>query len=230
MGEVLSFKITKSNDLVEASYKLTLNEQRLILMAIGNLDSRKPMPHGKLTIKALDFAETFYLDPKFAYQALDEAASRLYERDIRTYDGRHRERFRWVYSVRYHDGEGQVTLGFSPEITPYLTLLHQRFTTYDIRQISQLGSPYSIRLYELLKRFAETGERAITLPQFKERLQLDDQYPRFYDLKRRIITPAVAEINAHTDLQVKWQTMRKGRAVAGLLFLFERLAQQKLPF
>ena len=28
MGALVSLKVTKSNDLIEASYKLTLNEQR----------------------------------------------------------------------------------------------------------------------------------------------------------------------------------------------------------
>ena len=79
MGALVSLKVTKSNDLIEASYKLTLNEQRLVLLAIARLDSRKPMPNGKLTIRAVEFAETFAVEPKHAYAALEEAATRLYE-------------------------------------------------------------------------------------------------------------------------------------------------------
>jgi len=228
MGALVSLKVTKSNDLIEASYKLTLNEQRLVLLAIARLDSRKPMPNGKLTIRAVEFAETFAVEPKHAYAALEEAATRLYERDIKTYDGRYRERFRWVYSVRYHEREGCVTLGFSPEVTPYLTLLHQRFTSYELKQIVRLNSPYAIRVYELLKQFTETGERTITLEQFKERLELSEQYARFYDLKRRIVDPAVKEINGHTDLEVEWDTVRQGRKIKGLLFTFSKAVQQRL--
>ena len=228
MGALVSLKVTKSNDLIEASYKLTLNEQRLVLLAIARLDSRKPMPHGKLTIRAVEFSETFGVAPKHAYAALAEAATHLYERDIKTYDGRYRERFRWVYSVRYHEREGCVTLGFSPEVTPYLTLLHQRFTSYELEQIVRLNSPYAIRVYELLRQFAATGERTIALEQFKERLELSEQYTRFYDLKRRIIQPAVREINAHTDLDVRWETVRQRRKIKSLLFVFNKAVQQRL--
>ncbi len=36
--------VTKSNSLIQSSYKLTLNEQRLVLACIAQLDSRRPLP------------------------------------------------------------------------------------------------------------------------------------------------------------------------------------------
>ena len=96
--------ITKSNYLIEASYKLTLNEQRLILACIAQLDSRKPMPNGKLTVRATDFADTYGIPEHKAYEYLEEATTKLFERDIKTYDGRSHQRFRWVDWVKYHDG------------------------------------------------------------------------------------------------------------------------------
>ena len=235
MGELIdinNLKVTKSNDLVEASYKLTLNEQRLLLMAISHIDSRKPLlKKFYFQISALDFADAFGIEPKHAYEALEDAANRLYERDIRTYDRKNqvRERFRWVFHVKYFDNQGYAELGFSPNVIPYLTLLSQRFTSYELKHIARLGTPYAIRLYELLKQFAETGERTISLEQFKERLELADQYPRFFDLKRWVIQPAVNEINAHTDIEVEWDTERKGRKVVRLLFIFSQVKQTKLP-
>jgi plasmid replication initiation protein len=86
--------VTKHNSLIEASYKLTLNEQRLVLFCIAKLDTRKPIPRDNtFTITAKEFSETFGLEEKHAYEALDDAASSLYDRDIKTYDGKHRERF-----------------------------------------------------------------------------------------------------------------------------------------
>lgn len=39
-----SLLVTKANDLISASYRLTLQEQRLLLAAIAQVDPRKPMP------------------------------------------------------------------------------------------------------------------------------------------------------------------------------------------
>ena len=235
MGELIDLdglKVTKSNDLIEAGYKLTLNEQRILLMVIARIDSRKPLHKGHyFRISALDFAETFGIEPKHAYEALKDATNRLFEREIRFYDrnNRVRERCRWVFHVKYFDSKGSTELGFSPNVIPRLTLLSKRFTSYELEHVRRLDSSYSIRLYELLKQFAKTGERTITLDVFKQRLDLVDKYNDFRALRRRIIQPAVDEINAYTDIEVEWDTVRKGRKVVGLMFIFSQVKQTKLP-
>jgi len=215
------FLVTKSNHLVEAGYRLSLNEQRLVLTAISKLDGRKPIPRDNdFTITAQEFSSMFNIPIKQAYENLDNAASRLYERDIKTYDGKHktRERFRWVDGVKYWDGEGKVTLSFSNKIIPYLTLLHTQLTSYDLKQISNLKSSYAIRFYELMVQFKSTGDRWIKLDALKDRLELNDCYDRFYNLKVRIIEPAIKEINNSTNLTVTWETVKKGRVITGLKF------------
>ena len=222
--------VAKHNTLVEASYKLTLNEQRLILSCIAQLDSRKPLPKDNLFIvTAEQFAETFNVPQKKAYEYLEQAAETLYNRDIRTHDSRYRKRFRWVYAVQYHNGQSKVTLGFSPWVAPYLTMLHKHFTSYRLRQVANLRSTYSIRLYELLMQFAKIGKREITLEKFKQQLELENKYNRFFDIKRRIIEPAVQELRRKSNLIIEWKTIRKGRTVTALSFVFQEDPQGRLP-
>ena len=213
--------ITKHNHLIEASYKLTLNEQRLVLLCIARLDGRKPLPKNNLfTITAKEFAKTFGIEEKHAYEALDEAASSLYERDIRTYDGKYRERFRWVCGVQYHDNEGKVTLGFSTWITPYLTLLYERFASYKLKQIAGLKSIYSIRLLEFLTQFKASGKLLIEVDRFKERLELKNEYSRFYNLKKRVIEPAVKELREKSNLDITWKPIKFKKQIKKLEFTF----------
>ena len=127
----------------------------------------------------------------------------------------------WVDGVKYWDGEGKVTLSLSNKIIPYLTLLHTQLTSYDLKQISNLKSSYAIRFYELMVQFRSTGERWMKLDILKERLELQDQYPRFFDLKKRIIDPAITEINNSTNLTVKWNTVKKGRLITALEFYIQ---------
>lgn len=213
--------VTKANDLVEATYRLTLNEQRLILLCIAQLDSRKPQSRGQMTVSAADFAEEFGLKLKHAYEVLEGAANTLYERDIKKIHGMVRERIRWVYAVKYHGGEGKVTLGFSPDILPYLTLLHKRFTSYNLRQVSSLRSVYSIRLYEMLCQYRSVGTLVIGVDEFRERLDLGDKYQRFTHLKSRVIVPAVEELRAKSNLDVTWRQEKLGRKVEKVVFEFQ---------
>lgn len=221
MSELL---VTKSNHLVEAGYKLTLNEQRLILSVIAQIDGRKPMPKDNyFIITADEFSKNFNIPLKQAYEVLDEAASRLYERDIKAFDkdGRTRERFRWVDGVKYWDGEAKVTLSFSSRIIPYLTKLHAEFTSYEIKQISKLNTSYSIRFYEILIQFRSTNERYISLNVLRERLEVTNQYKRFYDLKKYVIDSSINDINLSTNLFVEWEVIKKGKVITGLIFKFK---------
>lgn len=223
--------VTKSNALIEASYKLSLNEQRLLLCAIAQIDSRMPLPKDKkLTITAAAFAETFDIPLKQAYEALENAADRMYERELRLNDpkAKTRERFRWVSSVKYWDGEAKVTLGFSDEIVPLLTRLHRQFTTYELKQVASLNTAFAIRIYEFLVQFKSTGNRMITLEKFRDALDLQDKYPVFADLRRRVLDPAVAAINATTNLKVEWEATKTGKSFTGLKFVFEEVPQGKL--
>lgn len=217
--------VTKSNHLIEANYRLSLNEQRLVLAAISQIDGRKPIDKdNNFTITANEFSEIFKLPINQAYEALDDAASRLYERDIKTHDklSNTTERFRWVDYVKYWHGESKVSLSFSHRVIPYLTLLHKQFTSYELKQISQMKSPYSIRLYELLVQFMKTGERTITLERLHELFELRKKYKRFFDLKKRILIPSINEINQTTDIKVEWDSVKKGVRIVGLLFVFAK--------
>lgn len=223
--EMSNFLITKSNNLIEAGYKLSLNEQRLILSAIAQLDGRKPVPkNNDFEITAKDFAKSFNIPMKQAYEALEDAASRLYEQDIKTLNQKEnsRTRFRWVDCVKYWDGEAKVTLSFSNKVIPYLTKLHNKFTTYELNQVSQLKTAYAIRLYELLIQFVKTGIRKITLQKLREFLEIEKDYSRFFDLKRRVLNPSIKNINESTDLTVDWDVIKTGRSITGLVFLFQK--------
>lgn len=218
--------ITKSNYLIEAGYKLSLNEQRLILVTIAKLDGRKPaVKDNNFIITASEFSETFNLPIKQAYEILEDASSRLYERDIRTSDkeAKTRGRFRWVDGVKYWDGEAKVTLSFCSHILPYLTALHHHFTSYELKQITRLKTAYAIRLYELLAQFLKTGERFINLQNLKNLLELTTEYKRFFDFKKRVIEPAINDINLSTNLIVEWDTLKKGRSIIGLVFIFQKV-------
>jgi plasmid replication initiation protein len=221
MTDMKTFVVAKANALVQASYKLSLNEQRLVLACVAQLDSRKPLPKDNLfTLTAVDFAETYGIPVDQAYEALNEGSNSLYERDIKVFDGKVKERFRWVYHVKYYEGESKVCLGFSQTIMPYLTMLNKQFTSYQMASIAKLRSTHSIRLYEFLIQYKSTGKLIISLDDLKQRLELDGQYARFSNMKMRILDPAVKELKEKSSLVIDWRAIKKGRTVERLEFTF----------
>lgn len=218
-------RVYQHNKLIEASHTLTLNEKRLVLLAASKLDSRKPEPKSHfIKISASEFGDVFDIVLRSVYRILAEAGSRLYSRNIKIYSktGKVAEELRWVYHIKYHEGDGVIELGFSPTVTPYLTRLNREFTYYQLRQIGSLDSFYSIRIYELCSQFLQTGIRTVTLERIRTMLDIGDKYPLLKDFKRYVIVPAIEDVNQHTNLEVKMEMTRKGRKVTGFTFLIER--------
>lgn len=230
MVELVDNKVTQSNRLVEASHTLTLNEKRLVLAAASLIDPRKPLPKdGYITIRADSFADVFGLDVRHAYEALNDAARRLFERDIRRYSkGKVVERMRWVFHVKYKDGQGCVELGFSPTVLPHLTMLNREFTSYQLKQIGSLSSFYAVRLYELMSQFLKLGQRECTLDQLRQMLDLGDKYQDVKNLRVRVLDPAIKELNAGTDLAVTAEPRRLGRKIVAFSFNITKNEQMAL--
>nr|WP_234035530.1 replication initiation protein [Aeromonas caviae] len=180
----------KSNALVEASYKLTLQEQRFLLLCISRLNSgtdvASPELQKTMTITAAEYFDSFPdMGRKNAEVQLQEAIDRLWDRSIILKDDEKREEFRWIqYRAQYARGEGKAQITFSDAVMPYLTQLKGQFTRVVIKNISNLSRSYSIRIYEILQQFRSTGERIIALDDFKSSLMLDGKYKDFKTLNR----------------------------------------------
>ncbi|EFP1691905.1 replication initiation protein [Salmonella enterica subsp. enterica serovar Thompson] len=217
----------KSNALTDASYKLSLQEQRFLLVCISRIDSRvgAPPPDAQktMTITAAEFHEAFPdMGRQNAEAKLKEAIDRLWERSVIIRTEGKREEFRWVqYRAQYLTGEAKVEITFSDAIMPYLTQLQGQFTKVVVKNISSLSSVYSIRIYELLQRFRGTGDRTISIDDFRSMLDLEDKYSDFKILNRALIKPSIAELNEKTNLIVDVETVKKGRKVTALRFRFK---------
>ena len=226
--------VVKSNSLIRASYKLSLNEQRLILQAVSGLNSKRTAIRPgfnqveKIRITAAEFGEMWKLPLSKSYEALKDATNELYERSIVEIDGKHIKKMRWVSGVEYHDGEGWASLSFSSHVTPYLTSLSSKFTEYRIGQVANLRSTYAIRIFEWCVQFADTGWMQVRLDELTKRLDLD--YKLYNDVRRFVIEPAIKELKTKSNLKIEWFPIKEGRKVTSVRFEFKEPPQMALDF
>lgn len=231
-------KVTMHNSLVSASHGLNLGEKRLISMAVSKLSpSAATLPSKPIRIQAMDFAEQFGIDPTSAYEQLRDAQDNLYNRSIRhlEYYGANGQKvevvkIRWITSIRYKDQEGEVSLSFNPEIARLLVQLKKHFTSYQLSKAAALRSTYSWRLFESLERFRDTGIWEVDIDRFHTIMETPKSYRRnFNDTRRFVIDPALSELAAKTNISAKVETIRKGRKISRLCFIFENASQMELP-
>lgn len=228
--------VVKDNSLINASYTLSLVEQRLILLAI--IEARET---GKgidtdtfLEIHAQHYADRFHVDVKNTYAMLSEAVMTLFNRQV-TYMTMDEKRnkpekrvVRWVSGISYVEGAGIVKLRFAPEVVPLITRLEQNFTSYELMQVSNLNL-YATRLYELLVCWRSTGKTPIIeIGEFRSRIGLQEhEYKPMNNFKNRVLEPAIKQINEHTDITVKVEQHKKGRLISGFSFKFKQKQQPK---
>lgn len=223
--------VTQDNALITASYSMSLNEKRLLVSAISQLDpTSKAWKEGRAsaTITAGDWVATFGGSPKNAYRDLRKASSELFERKVQLRgDHRNGKRIRWIQAEEYSEDEGRVTIVFSSEVLYYLTSLFDEFTKYDLLGVAGLKSTHSIRLYELSSQFKGTGWRYITLDDLREMFCLGAAYPRWQDLKKFVVERACKEITAKSDLEVDYEPVKRGRSVHAIRLKIEE--KEQLP-
>lgn len=225
-----NLSVAKSNNLIDASYKLNVQAQKLVLACLGKIDSRPDAaPQKEVTLTASEFSELMGIDIKNAHRELYKAADALFKSSIILHEGDDEIELYWIQEkAKKLKGEGAIRIVWSDRILRYICQLKSRFTTYKLRNIGSLQSGHSIRLYELLMKFNATGERVIYLDDFKSALGISDKYPEFKVLNRDVIKPAIDELNQRSDLIIKFDTIKKGRTVAALVFEFKQSNQLKM--
>lgn len=237
MSETDSPQVYKSNALIEASYRLSVAEQRIMLACIAQVRRDEPISDDVLySVTAQQIAEMSGTSPKQAYRELQEAALRLKRREIRLTqepNGRGVKRKTmvtgWVQTIFYVENEGRVELRFSRDMLPYLSELTEQFTRYALDDVAKMTSAHAIRLYELLAQWGTLSEREISIDFLREAMQLDDSYPEYKEFKRRVLDVAVEQINQHSPLLVKWEPRKTGRKITHLNFTFKPKKRGRKP-
>ncbi len=197
-----------------------------MLCCVAKVNPRSDVPKS-ITIHSEDFYGQFPdMGRANSERELKKAVDRLWDRSIVVKDPNQTEEFRWIQrKVKYHKGEGKVTVSFSEDIAKYLTQLSSQFAKVTLNNISGLKSVYSIRIYELLQQFIKAGNRLITVEEFRFLLDLGDAYPQFKSLNRALIQPSIKEINLKSNIKVDVQQVKKGRKIHALHFIFKEKEQ-----
>jgi plasmid replication initiation protein len=223
--------------LINASYNLETAEQRLIMLAVINAreTGQGITADSKLEIHASDYAKHFNVSTDAAYKVMKEAVNNLFERKF-SYVAEYKKtgktgvvRSRWVSRIFYVDSLAILEITFAPDVVPLVTRLEEHFTSYQLKQVSNLTSKYAIRLYELLIAWREVGKTPqIELSEFRQKIGVENgEYERMHHFKARVLEPAIKQINEHTDITASYEQHKRGRTISGFSFRFKQKQQVK---
>jgi plasmid replication initiation protein len=190
-------------------------------------------------IRATDYAEQFQIDPDTAYDQLRAAEKSLYNRSITFFEASHRRkgkpldltmvRMRWVGQVKYHKTEGWVELHWWPPLLPHLCGLKNQFTSYQLAQAIRPALHALMAAPGADRALYRNGLGAVQHRGLCRRDGCNSETAgRFCRDPRKIIEPAVRELNEKDGWAIEWEPIKAGRKVVALRFKFKKDPQGRL--
>lgn len=226
--------VVKDNSLIDASFNLSLVEQRLMLMAIVEArELDKLTPDTPIEVKATAYREQYKTDKSESYKQLADATKQLFNRQFSYLDKYKGEDCitvaRWVNRASYLNDNGTVVLYMSSEVISMISRLEANFTQYLLEQVSNFKSKYSIRLYELLIKYRDIGNsKKYAIDELRNKLGLEDnEYKLNAVFKRDVLDKAIKEITDKADIQIKYEQFKEGRVISHILFKISKKKDKK---
>ncbi len=229
--------VKKSHELVTARFHFSLQEMRLFCMVVGMIDDRDE-DFKTYRIPIQEVIKTFGIKSNTIYEELKKLTDSMLHKIIvipLKENGKDKIlKTTLMSSFKYNvDGRGVLEVTFHPTLKPYLLQVKNRYLLYDIQNILRIGSPNSIRMYELLKSFEGIGKRSFNLQELKEILGVADKYSKYSNFKRKILLKAQDDLAKHTDIVFTFEELSPsgGRKVEKLVFYISenRATKKKYP-
>ena len=219
----------KSDFFRTARYGLTLQEHRIIYYAILK-SQQEGAPFEPVTLAIRDFVDLCELKGQSYYSKIraltKKVTGRVVEVIYKDATGEHLLQAAWLSSITYNTREGTVTIKPNKELQPFFD--GKPFTETEYYFLIRFTSQYAERLYEVVKSLDHKLIIDFDVDDLRKRLAVPPtQYPNFKDLRRRVLEPAIRDINEYTDIDI---TMREKRGQYNRVnVVYFAISKKKVP-
>lgn len=218
--------VVQANELVEAKYRLSVEEQKIIRILISQIQ-RNDVDFKEYKFRIKNLAELLEMGHNDIYRVLPRITERLISRVLKFYNPKTKTLLQtsWLSSAEYHEGLGTVALCFDPKLKPLLLQIQTYFTQYELGQVLQFKGQYTIRFFEIKKSFLGRTKKPVifTLEELRETLGLKkSEYQEFFNFKTRVLESARLELLEKTGKSFVWEPIREGRGgkITAIRFIF----------
>lgn len=220
-----TLKVYKSKKLNNARLEdFTLNDYQVFLLIIsklGKVDNmgkylQPELLERNFTITAKEFSQAFNIEMSYAYRILYGAAKKLARKAITV----HKPEIKEIWEIpvcklaKYNTKSGNLTLELNEHIMPHLAQVKEKFVLYNLKEISNFGSLYSTRLYELIQEFKDTGYLIKSIAELRHIFDVGNRYKLYGDFKRKTFLHAVNEINHNYEINLTFEELNEKSELA----------------
>jgi plasmid replication initiation protein len=224
--------ITKSNSLITASYKMSLNEIRLIYAVLAEADQYNLLSSQiYYTVSASQWEKLFNVQKDICYSEMRMAVNKLFHQSViihQCLENEESEETRIIQSKKVSKGSGQVGVMFTEKICGYLSDLRSHFTLLALNDIAKLQSAYHVRIYELLMSTKYRGaNKFYRMEDLYEWLQPPNTMRRTDNFQRCILMEAQKAFRDHLSFTFSYEAVKEGRKITGFNFTIQEVKVKK---
>jgi hypothetical protein len=202
-----------SNAFINARFTVSTAEMRMLLAMIAAIKRDDNFfQEVRVPIQELVAPSGRRLSKK-DYQRVEAMCDALAKRYIKMHPKQGRgsatpdfDYFPLLAYVRCRAERGVIQVCFNKQMHSHLSQLTQNFTVVQGAQLHKLKSPYAVRIYLLLKQYADFGKRTIAVEELKTMLNLDGKYKQLALFCLRVLDHARQELSK-TDLTFDYQVL-----------------------
>ena len=225
-------KIYKSKSLNKANFgKFNRSDYQVFLhlvSKIGGVDEKgKYLQSSKLQreyiLTAKEYSNMFDIPLTHGYKMLKKSCDKLMKTDLTTERIEDGELFRINICSRakYNKSEGRIKIKFTDDIMPYLAQVKEKFLLYNLKEITNFGSLYTTRLYELLQEYKTTGWMERSVEELRGVFIVGGKFKQYADFKKYTFGHALKEINHnYPSMNLSFEEKKDGRKVVSIKFVF----------
>ncbi|MGL6105444.1 replication initiation protein [Romboutsia sp.] len=226
--------LMKNNMLVKARYSLSLVENRIFLSMLYKLQKKSD---GILTcsISHLEFKDIVKFKEKNTIKGILDILEELRKKPIYFREEKKNKKgslwgaYGFINGYEYDDELGIFNIEASEKIHNLLKeYLKMGYTPINVQIWLSLNNSYAQRFYDLLRLWSGTKDTiSYKIDDIKELLMLDDKYGKYNDFKRRVILPAIKELNETGYFEIDIKENKVGRKVDSIDFIVKDLDKRK---
>jgi plasmid replication initiation protein len=209
------------NEILNGSYNWSSKEIEIVLLLISELRQDQLERNNFSSIELdLNVFLNLYKDQNNRKKLFRSDLIEILKRPFEYLDLEQRIYFAAAIFVSYeiHEKRELIKFLFNPEMAKLLILAKENYTRYNFETLLKLRGKYSKRIYLYGNSWINKSIFTLKLETLRKRLKLENQYEKYADFNKRVIAPAIEEINEISELQMNAEPVKQGKEVIEILF------------
>jgi plasmid replication initiation protein len=223
-------EVVKNNSFIRCSNNLTAVQRKsFAVMLKETIDTIRE--HGEkryYEMRLVDYRRVMNypesMPTKYIAEELKELMTKVVEWDIDKEGHGTRSVMLAGFEVK---NTGVLKWAFSPFLID--KLLKDGYTPLKLSIVLDFTSKYALALYENIQMRKSFNKTSFNLQEFRALMGVEkEEYLQMTHLKNRVIHPAIAEINAKSDLKLVYEDVKEGAKIVGFVFKWETLTPEQM--